>query len=249
MTRVRRDSQAGQCCARSRSAKLVSTSNRPSQSSHRYSYMGIATLDSKLAEYAVLLASWPGLISRNEDAGALVEDSMVLLPHLGGARTLVDVGSGGGMPGLPLKLARPDLELTLVEADGRKAAFLVHACARLGLEVTVVAERAELAGRGSLRDRFDAACCRALAAPAVACELCLPLVRPGGRMLALTTLEDRGWEACAELGGGAPRVLAAPTRLRRRGAVALIAKERPTPAAYPRRPGVPARRPLGGSNL
>src|ERR1051326_630914 len=102
-------------------------------------------MHSKLATYARLLASWPGLVSG--DAAPLVEDSLALLDHLGDAATLVDVGSGGGMPGLPLQLARPDLRVTLVEADRRRAAFLVHAAAELDVDVEVVAERAELVGR------------------------------------------------------------------------------------------------------
>src|SRR5579871_3414986 len=105
--------------------------------------MGIAKLDSKLAAYARLLAGWPGLVGRGEDAELLVEDSLALLPHLAAAQTLVDVGSGGGMPGIPLKLARPELAMTLLESDRRKAAFLVHAAAELGIDVAVVTDRAE----------------------------------------------------------------------------------------------------------
>jgi 16S rRNA (guanine527-N7)-methyltransferase len=208
--------------------------------------MGIDA-DSKLAEYVGLLAAWPGLVGRGEDPGALVEDSLTLLPHLGGISTLVDVGSGGGMPGIPLKLARPELEVTLLEADRRKAAFLEHAAARLGIAVAVVAERAEDAGRGPLRESFDAACCRALASLPVAAELCLPLVRVGGRMLALRTESDAGLpgEACRLLGGGEPEEVPAPSRLRARGRVVVVPKLAPTPAAYPRRAGVPAKRPLG----
>jgi hypothetical protein len=83
--------------------------------------MGIDA-DSKLAEYARLLAAWPGLVGRGEDPAALIEDSLTLLPHLDGVSTLVDVGSGGGMPGIPLLLARPELAVTLIEADHQKAA-------------------------------------------------------------------------------------------------------------------------------
>lgn len=211
--------------------------------------MGIANLDSKLADYARRLGEWPGLVSRHEDAAALVEDSLALLPHLDGVRTLVDVGSGGGMPGIPLKLACPEIELTLLEADHRKAAFLVHITAALGIDAAVVADRAEVAGHGVLRESFDAACARALAAPAVACELCLPLVRVGGRFLALTTLPETGWDVTAQLGGGAAQIIPAPSGLRERGAVAVVPKVAPTPAAYPRRPGVPARRPLARATL
>ncbi len=206
-------------------------------------------MDSKLAAYARLLREWPGLISRGEDPLLLVEDALALLPRVGGAKTLVDVGSGGGMPGIPLKIARPEVEVTLLEADHRKAAFLVHATAALGIDAAVVTDRAEVAGRGVLRESFDVAACRALAAPAVACELCLPLVRLGGRMLALTTTTDTGWEVAAQLGGGGPEIVPAATRLRERGAIALIAKLTPTPEGYPRRPGVPARRPLGTSTV
>src|SRR5215472_4871108 len=202
----------------------------------------------RLAAYVRLLSSWPGLVSG--DPGPLVEDCLVLLPHLGDAVTLVDVGSGGGMPGLPLKLARPDLRVTLVEADRRRAAFLVHAAARLGVDVDVVPERAEAAGRGHLRERFDVATCRALAALPVVAELCLPLVRVGGRLLAMRAgAEDTAIAAgaAALLGGGPLRVHPAPSRARERGLVVEVAKLAPTPAAYPRRPGIPNKRPLGGS--
>src|SRR3989440_7190869 len=104
-----------------------------------------------------MISDWPGLVSGTP--GELIEDSLVLLDFLGDARSLVDVGSGGGLPGLPLKLARPALEVTLIEADRKKAAFLTHACAVLGLDgVQVVAMRAEEAARRpDLRDSFDVA--------------------------------------------------------------------------------------------
>src|ERR1700747_142841 len=93
--------------------------------------MGISVEDSKLARLARLISGWPGLVSGS--APELIADCLVLLDHAGDARRLVDVGSGGGLPGLPLKIARPELEVTLVEADRKKAAFLVRACAELGL--------------------------------------------------------------------------------------------------------------------
>ena len=67
--------------------------------------MGISVNDSKLLELARIISEWPGLVSRPADE--LVDDSLVLLDHLGDARTVVDVGSGGGLPGLPLRIARP----------------------------------------------------------------------------------------------------------------------------------------------
>src|SRR5205823_7291988 len=124
--------------------------------------MGISMHDSKLGELARLIAAWPGLAAGPTDG--LVEDCLVLVDHLGDARRLVDVGSGGGLPGLPLKIVRPDLEVTLIEADQAKAAFLVQAAARLVLrDVEVVAMRAEDAGHDPrYRDSFDVAVARAL---------------------------------------------------------------------------------------
>jgi len=209
--------------------------------------MGISVNDSKLVELARLISEWPGLVSR--PAGELIEDSLVLLDHLGEATRLVDVGSGGGLPGLPLKIARTGLSVTLVEADQAKAAFLVRACAALGLrDVEVLARRAEEVGQDPVyRESFDVAVARALAPMPVLAELCLPLVRVGGRLLAQKTDGedvDAAQRAIDTLGGAMRSVLAAPSPVRRAGTIVIVDKTRPTPAAYPRRPGVPARKPL-----
>ena len=156
---------------------------------------------------------------------------------------VVDVGSGAGLPGIPLAVVRPDLELTLCESDRRRAGFLLHVAGLLGLRgVRVVALRAEELGRRPEgREAFDAAVSRATAAPAALCELCLPLVRPGGRLIALVrdagaaTAECR--VAAATCGGGDPTA-AAP-------GVLVVPKVATTPDLYPRRPGVPTRRPIG----
>jgi 16S rRNA (guanine527-N7)-methyltransferase len=211
--------------------------------------MGIE-MHSKLAAYERLLGSWHGLVSG--PPGPLVQDCLVLLDHLAGVRSLVDVGSGGGMPGLPVKISCPDLAVTLVEADGRRAAFLVHAAAQLGLDVQVLAERAEITGRGPARESFDVAVCRALAPLPVLVELCLPLVRVGGRLLAMRgPLPEEDAAAAAPaieiLGGGPARVVPAPSPARERGVVVVVPKLAPTPAAYPRRPGIPARRPIAAT--
>ena len=209
--------------------------------------MGISVNDSKLVELARLISEWPGLVSG--PAADLVSDSLVLLEHLDDARKLVDVGSGGGLPGLPLKIARPELSVTLIEADLDKAAFLVRACAALGLQdVEVVARRAEEVGRDPLyREAFDVAVARALAPMPILAELCLPLVKVGGRLLAQKTSGegvDRAARAIDLLGGAVNRVVAAPSTARGAGTVVIVDKVRLTPPAYPRRPGVPARKPL-----
>jgi 16S rRNA (guanine527-N7)-methyltransferase len=139
--------------------------------------------------------------------------------------------------------------VTLIEPDQAKAAFLVHACAMLRLEnVEVVARRAEEAGHDpALREKFDVAVARALAPLPVLVELCLPLVRVGGRLLAQKTKDEdpaTATDAITLLGGELSEVLAAPSEARATGTVVVIDKVRPGPAQYPRRPGVPARKPL-----
>jgi 16S rRNA (guanine527-N7)-methyltransferase len=209
--------------------------------------MGISVKDSKLAQLAEMISGWPGLVAGPPEA--LIEDCLVLLDHLGNARTLIDVGSGGGLPGLALKLARLELEVTLLEADQAKAAFLVQACASLGLEaVEVVSMRAEEAGQDvRYRERFDLAVARALAPMRALVELCLPLVRVGGRLLAQKTdREDvlAASRAIELLGGSLREVLPARSGIREAGTVVIVDKLLPTPPAYPRRPGVPNRKPL-----
>jgi 16S rRNA (guanine527-N7)-methyltransferase len=194
-----------------------------------------------------MISGWPGLAT-----GAvpeLIEDSLVLLDHLGSALRIIDVGSGGGLPGLPLKLARPEITLVMIEADQAKAAFLVQACAALGLDdVEVLARRAEDVGRDPLyRESFDVAVARALAPMPVLVELCLPLVRVGGRLLAQKTeSEDLGpaRNAIELLGGSLATVAPAPSAVRRTGTVVIVEKVRATPPGYPRRPGLPSRKPL-----
>jgi 16S rRNA (guanine527-N7)-methyltransferase len=198
-----------------------------------------------------LISSWPGLVARADRA--LIDDSLVLLDFLPpGPLRVIDVGSGGGLPGLPLRLARPDLSLTLLEANRRKAAFLVQASATLGLaDVEVVARRAEDAGHDPRhRETYDFALARALAAMPVLVELCLPFVAVGGRLLAMKTdaaLEAESARAAIErLGGRFHQIVAAASSARSLGEVVVIEKVRPTPPEYPRRPGVPERRPLAG---
>jgi 16S rRNA (guanine527-N7)-methyltransferase len=209
--------------------------------------MGISVLDSRLAELARLIEAWPGLVSA--PPAELIDDSLVLLDFLGDARRLVDVGSGGGLPGLPLKLARPDLHLTLVESDQRKAAFLLQAAARLRLsDVEVVGRPAEEVGHDlRYRESFDVSVARALAPMPVLVELCLPLVRVGGRLLAQKTEREdasRATHAIEVLGGSLDSVVAARSVVRSAGTVVIVRKVAATPREFPRRPGVPRRRPL-----
>ena len=209
--------------------------------------MGISVNDSRFLELARLLESWPGLVAG--PPGPLIEDCLVLLPYLEDATNLVDVGSGGGLPGLPLKISRPSLTVTLLESDQAKAAFLLHAAAALSLSgVEVVARPAEEAGRDPVyRERFDVAVARALAPMPILAELCLPLVKVGGRLLAQKTAAEDvagAGHAIETLGGSLEAVVPAASGARASGTIVVVRKVSPTPSEYPRRPGVPRRRPL-----
>lgn len=166
--------------------------------------------------------------------------------------SVVDIGSGGGFPGLPLALCRPDLRFTLVDANGKKARALEDLRRRLAVEGTVVVQgRAEdLGRRPEYRESFDLAVARAVAPLPVLAEFCLPLVRPGGSFLAMKgpglEQELAAASRALELLGGRPagtRRLELPFNGGER-ALQLIRKHKTTPPSYPRRPGKPAQHPL-----
>jgi len=170
----------------------------------------------------------------------VVESLRLLDAHaFAGGEAIVDIGSGAGIPGIPLAIALPAATVVLVEADQKKAAFLRDAASELGLErVAVEARRAEDLGRDAAhRERYDVAVTRAAAPAPVAAEYSLPLVRVGGWLLAQARPAD--WAAArgaVEALGGRPRGV--------REGVVVVEKTRPTPAPYPRRAGLPAKRPL-----
>lgn len=187
-------------------------------------------------------------------------DALVGAPLLAGPRgappeTLVDVGSGGGVPGLPLAILWSGCRVLLVDAEARKVEYLRDAVRALGLtsRVEAVQARAEVLGRDpARREAFEAATLRAVGPVSTCLELGLPLVRPGGRLLLYrgpgeAEAEERAVERVSPLlGGGAPRgqEIVLPSQARRR--LIRVEKLTSTPEAYPRRDGVPARRPLEG---
>jgi len=173
----------------------------------------------------------------------LVDDALTACEVIGDRlpHAVVDVGSGNGSPGIPLALCYGS-PVTLLESQARKGAFLVRCSDQLGIDCPVVVERSETFARGEGRDSFDLALARALAPPPVALELCLPLVRPGGRLvvwIGRTDLESLGGVA-AQLGGGRPRSVATGTGR----ALLVVEKLAATPERFPRRPGMAGKRPL-----
>lgn len=191
----------------------------------------------------------PAAVARLHLLDALA--ALPLVDALAPARAL-DLGSGGGVPGLVLALARPTISWTLVDSVGKKADALRGFADALGLRnVAVLAERAESLGRDAEhRERHDLVTARACAPLPVLVEYGLPLLAVNGSLLAWKGRigEDElsgGLQAASELGGSAPRVR--PTGVPQLGdhRFVVVRKEAPTPSRYPRRPGEPARRPLG----
>ncbi len=166
---------------------------------------------------------------------------------------LIDVGAGAGFPGLPLKLVRPGTCLTLLEATGKKVAFLEQIIEQLGLQnaIAIKGRAEELAHDPDHRERYDLALARAVAELPVVVEYTLPFCKVGGWVVA-----QKGEAGAAEawtagraitlLGGELRRVV--PVHLPglpEERSLVVIGKVSPTPPTYPRRPGIPSKRPLG----
>lgn len=179
-------------------------------------------------------------------------DSLLLLAALPvpkGAR-VADVGSGAGFPGVPLKIARPDLSLTLIDSLNKRITFLQELSGRLRLPCEALHLRAEEAGRQKgLRGQFDLAAARAVASLPVLCEYCLPLLKMGGVFAAL---KSRGVEEELQAAGRAISLLGGELMPLRRfslpggeeRAFVLIKKISQTPTQYPRPSAKMAKNPL-----
>jgi 16S rRNA (guanine527-N7)-methyltransferase len=179
----------------------------------------------------------PGLTSLDSLAEArrvLLDDALRAVPlveTIGGP--VIDLGSGGGSPGVPLAVALPELAFTLLEAERRKARFLARVSESLP-NVEVVWGRAE----EQATDAYAVALAKALAKPPVATELCLPLVQPGGAAIlwvGATASRDAVARAAKAVGG---RLEADYDGL------VVVRKVTPTPPGFPRRPGIARKRPL-----
>lgn len=213
-----------------------------------------------MGRFAEMLAAWnerinlTAITTPEDVARKHFVDSLSLLRSLDESDGLqvVDVGSGAGFPGLVLAMARPGWRVLLLDAMGKRIAFLREAIEATGLaNVEAVHLRAEDAGRRpELREGFDVATARAVAGLPVLAEYCLPLVRVGGWFLAMKAREAEEEVAAAEhaiavLGGEAESVVRFTLPgIGEERAIVRVRKVGTTPGAYPRRPGLPERKPL-----
>lgn len=166
--------------------------------------------------------------------------------------SLIDIGTGAGFPGIPLKILMPGLHLTLVESIGKKADFCRHIVDTLLLEnVEVITARAEEVGaQGAHREMYDAATARAVAQLNILAEYLLPLVRVGGFAIAqkgnTAPAESQQANRAITILGGVirPLIPVMIPRVEEARYLVVMKKIKPTPAAYPRRVGIPSRKPL-----
>jgi 16S rRNA (guanine527-N7)-methyltransferase len=205
----------------------------------------VSLADARLERWLETLLARRGLTAVRDRAEAqrvLVDDALAAA-ELVAEGPVVDVGSGGGSPGIPIALARPELRIDLLDANRGKTDFLREASAGLP-NVRVIWARAEEHGRGEGREAYGTAVAQALASPPVALEWCLPLVRVDGRVVLLAGDVDLGQAAAAaeQVGGGEPEAVSAPGSERR--ILLVVPKVEPTPSRFPRRPGLARKRPL-----
>ena len=165
---------------------------------------------------------------------------------------VIDIGTGAGFPGLPLKIVVPSMQLTLVESVGKKVSFLRHIVKTLGLEgVTIIQDRAENLGRmPDHREAYDWALARAVAILPVLEEYLLPFVHVGGAMIAMKgesgPAEAHSAEHASRLLGGHLRKVTAVTLpgVADERYLVVVDKVAATPDGFPRRPGIPAKKSL-----
>lgn len=210
-------------------------------------------------KYYELLIEWnkkmnlTAITEKNEVAIKHFYDSLTLLMNVNvpkGAK-VIDVGTGAGFPGIPLKIVRPDIKLTLLDSLNKRLIFLNEVCSSLGIDAEIIHKRAEEGGRDkNLRDKFDIAASRAVANMNTLSEYCMPYVKVNGKFVAMkgkNGLEEleKGIDAVKILGGEKEKVaeFTLPTGDER--TIIVINKKVPTPKKYPRQSGKIKSKPLG----
>ncbi len=229
---------------------------------------GIGLSDNQLTQlttYASMLVKTNevmNLTNITDDEGIAVRhfiDSLTLVPYIRAEQkkagrtnlSVIDVGTGAGFPGVVLKIAVPELSLTLLDSLNKRLNFLNEVSTALSLEnVRTVHGRAEDAGRDAkLREKYDISCARAVASLPVLCEYCLPFVKPEGAFLAMKGNVDEEEQASSKairiLGGRKEKTdkfLLPGTDMNR--SIVVVRKVSPTPKGYPRQAGKPSKNPL-----
>ncbi|WP_043934280.1 16S rRNA (guanine(527)-N(7))-methyltransferase RsmG [Bacillus sp. EB01] len=165
---------------------------------------------------------------------------------------ICDVGAGAGFPSIPIKIAYPNLKLTIVDSLNKRISFLEHLAKQLNLEeVSFIHDRAETFGvKSEYREQYDVVTARAVARLSVLSELCLPLVKPGGDFIAMKAAHAKeelhaAEKAISVLGGRTVESysFSLPIEESERSII-VIRKEKPTPKKYPRKPGTPNKAPI-----
>lgn len=211
----------------------------------------------QLQRYHAMLLDW----NQRMDLTNVPEQEMALLHYADSllalsrpdwfpeGASLIDVGTGAGFPGLPLAILRPDMEVCLLDALRKRCSFLEAVVQELGLaRVFVVHARAEDAARGALREHFSLAAARALAPLRVLAEYLLPFVQPGGLALcwkgpSLAVELEEAASALRKLNAVAGDCLKLPLP-KREHFIQAIEKRAPTAPCYPRKAGLPSKKPL-----
>ncbi len=214
---------------------------------------------SQFVEYKNLIQEWNekiNLTAITDDEGIMKKhfiDSIKVFnfPELHNAKSVVDIGTGAGFPGVPMKIVRPDMEIVLLDSLMKRVNFLNEVIAKLGLEgIKAVHGRAEDFAKVEYRDHFDAAVSRAVANMTLLTELCLPFVKVGGYFVAMkgpgaeAEIEEAR-QAIGMLGGKLDQVIEVEIEesdLKHN--LVVVRKVKPTPKQFPRKPGVAAKKPL-----
>lgn len=197
--------------------------------------------------YSRLLVEWNkkmNLTSITDEEGIAVKhflDSVLMIKYADISGKVIDIGTGAGFPGVPLKIMRPDIELTLLDSLNKRLIFLDEVCRELGIKAELIHSRAEDGARQeAMREKYDIAVSRAVAGLPALCEYCLPYVRVGGSFISM-----KGPDAPAEIEAAQNAMKLLGGRLDRceeftlpdssRRALVIIKKHNKTSDKYPRR--------------
>lgn len=207
--------------------------------------------------YKDMLSEWNqkiNLTAIEDDKDVITKhfvDSLSITPFLKNVKKLIDVGTGAGFPGLPVKIVRPELEIVLLDSLEKRIGFLNTVISELHMgKITTLHSRAEDAGNSpKYREKFDAVTARAVASLPVLLEYCLPLVKTGGIFIAMKgsslSEADEAGKALSILGGtieGVKEFTLPGSDMKRN--IIVIRKLRQTPTKYPRKAGKPSKEPL-----